>query len=322
MAWPNTPFRTMIDGTTFWDAALAAALQSAINNITNRQQSLAGLLIDNAGGTALSARAADEPLALVKDSGGNRRFLVDHNGLPTGAGISQFHEEWAWTTDPAGPPQTHAIWTSTRWFYDLATAGAINMQTPSASYDARFLKLTPTTAFSATALWGPQLFLCNNANQSVVLETEVGLNTAGAGITGGVDFSIGFQDGTDDPFTCQNSVYLRKLNNSANWGLISIKAGSLASSTVTSTPPTAGTFPTDRIRIEIQGSSSPYGAYQARFFVNEVLLGTIVAANMPGAFSMCPVVSFNTASAPTGSPLAYIGPLTVTWNRFLTGPNL
>lgn len=52
MAWPNTPFRTMADGSTFWDAALGNALQSAINNISTGNASLLGAVLDGVGGAA------------------------------------------------------------------------------------------------------------------------------------------------------------------------------------------------------------------------------------------------------------------------------
>ena len=50
MAWPLTPYRTMVDGSTYWDAALGNALQSGINGLYTATASIAGEVLDGIGG--------------------------------------------------------------------------------------------------------------------------------------------------------------------------------------------------------------------------------------------------------------------------------
>lgn len=274
----------------------------------------------------LPTTASDTPQYQYQDAAGNTRLVVDHNGYPLGGRISEFREEWAYTTNPGSGLQT--AWAGTPWTTDInasgATGGALALTAPTASYNARYLTLTPPTTLGAsTVLWGPQLFIANAAAMSVVMEFEFGMNAAAAGTASKTSYLVGLQDGTDDPTTDQNVITLYKKYNQANWQRMTLAAGVLKDSTLTSTAPTAGAYPTDRFRLEIQGSSSPYGAYQARIFINETLIGTIAAANLPGAIALRPVFSaFTENGAPVGSPLAYVGPVKLMWNRFLSGPGL
>lgn len=267
--------------------------------------------------------ASDVPQYVYQDAAGNNRMVFDHNGYPTGGRISQFREEWPYIANPLAPPQSQVVWAGTPWTYNVATGGSIVVSPPSASYNARYLTLTPPSSLATgTSLWGPQLFLSNMAGMSAVVEFELGMNAAAAGVASKTDCWFGLQDGTDAPDTDQNVIVLHKLSTAANYESYSLVAG-VPHTATTVTPPTAGTFPTDKVRIEIQGSASPYGAYQARFFINGALVNTVVAANLPGSFALRPVFSIEPIlGAPVGSPVAYVGPLTITWNRFTAGSTL
>lgn len=301
-------FKTSVDGGNTYGAlqTTAASMTDATSSIT-----LAFSGTFTANGTA-SFRSAYTPRLRVLDANLNGRWTIDHNGLPTGGRISQFREEWV-----IGPGATGSPWTTTG-----GAGAAIAAQNPTASYNARFVQLTPPTSggavYSATA---PKLFIANASQNSIVMEFELGLNAAAAGTTSATTWYAGF--GTQaDPSTDVNIVAIGKKHNQANYQLYTGNGG-LQGFTATSTAPTAGTYPTDRIRIEIQGTGSPAATYQAVFFVNESMVGTVTSASLPGATALQPLFGVNNeGGAPAGSPLAFMGPPTVTWNRFLNGPGL
>jgi hypothetical protein len=94
MAWPNTPFRTMSDGSTFWDAALGNALQAAINGVSTGNASLLGAVLDGVGGAASTPIAG--ALTLAGSAGGitaptpafSRGTIYKESGLFAGALIN------------------------------------------------------------------------------------------------------------------------------------------------------------------------------------------------------------------------------------------
>lgn len=251
------------------------------------------------------------------DAAGNGRHVIDHNGLPTGGRITPMVEVWGVTPGGAGSP----------WSTNFGTAAAVASQNPTTSYNSRFQQLTPssTSGIANYALiYSAPLVICNTSGMTLVAEFEFGLNAAGAGITSNTSWFLGFDTGTDPINADTQLIGLYKSYNQANWQTLAANGG-IHNSTVTSpaTPPTAGVFPTDRFRVEIQGSGSPYGAYQAKFWINEVLVGTVAAGLLPGAqamrfmFGCC-----NEGGAPSGSPLGFMSPITIMWNRFTSGPNL
>jgi hypothetical protein len=250
----------------------------------------------------LPTTASDLPQYVYQDAAGNTRFVVDHNGYPMGGRISQFREEWAYSTQPGAG--TGIAWSGTPWTTDIATGGSIANTVPSASYNARYLTLTPPTTLSfSSVIWGPVLFLANTPGMTAVMEFEFGMNAAAAGTASKTSYWVGLQDGNDDPSTNQNVITLYKGYNQANWQTITLAAGT-PHTTALSVPmaPTAGAFPTDRMRIELQGSASPYGAYQARFFVSDTLVATVAAGSLPGAVTLRPVFSAYTENgSPVGS---------------------
>jgi hypothetical protein len=304
-------FQTSVDGGNTFGATqtTSASMTDATSGIT---LAFAGTLTVN--GTA-TFRSAYTPLAQWQDGGANGRWLIDHNGFPTGGRICKIEENWL-----AAPTQTGSVWGAV-----LGTGAAIAVQAPVASFNASFLKLTPSTTAGATnyCLFDTTpLVIANTPGMSMVVEFEVGLNAAAAGVASNTSWFFGVDAGVDPGGADVNLVGLLKRHNNANWQFLSGAGGLQAITAATvATPPTAGTSPTDRIRIELHGSASPLGVYQARFFVNEVLIGTVVAANLPGATAMRIVMgSFNEGGAPSGAPFGYVGPLVAVWNRFTSGP--
>lgn len=266
---------------------------------------------------SLPTTSSNIPQLRMLDAAGNGRAVVDHNGFPGLGRISQLSDAWG-----IGPGATGSQWSTVG-----GTGSSVAVQSPlAASYNAPFLKFTPSSTSGAAnycLINSIPIVIANTAGMSLVLEFEFGLNAAGAGTTSNTSWFIGLASGTD-PINDSNLITLKKVYNVANYQVCSASGGLQNISALgTPTAPTAGVFPTDRFRIEIQGSASAYGAYQAKFWINEVFVASIVAANLPGAIAQRLTFGCtNEGGAPAGSPLGYMGPVFCTWNRFASGPNL
>lgn len=251
------------------------------------------------------------------DAAGNGRSTVDHNGYVGGGRITRLDEPWL-----SAPGAATSTWTAT-----LGTAAAIAVQGPTASYNSRFLQFTPSSTSGAAnyaLATSVPLVVPNIAGLSLVLEFEFGLNAAAAGLTSNTSWFIGLSSGVD-PVNDVSLITVKKINSVANYETCSGAGGiqNISVFNVVPTAPTAGVVPTDRFKMEIQGSGSPYAAYQVRIWINDVLVGTIPAGALPGA--VVQRLTFgcaNEGGAPSGSPLGFLGPIFTTWNRFTSGPNL
>jgi hypothetical protein len=266
----------------------------------------------------LPLTTSNVPQLRFLDAAGNGRYVIDHNGFPTGGRNTEFNENWL--TVPPGA-------TGSQWSTSLGAGAVLAVQNPSASYNSPYLRFTPSTSGGVTLyslIYSGALIVSNTAAMSLVMEFEVGLNAAAAGIASNTTWFFGLDAGSDPGGADVSLAGLRKKYNAVNYDFLSGN-GALQSVTAASvaTPPTANTFPSDRIKIEIQGSASPYAAYQARFWVNEVAIGTVVAANLPGATGLRLLLgSMNEGGVPAGAPLGYVGPIKAIWNRYASGPNL
>lgn len=293
----------MVDGSTPWNAAFGNALQSAINTAyvtCSFTQPVLGVYT---------------PQSLYKDSAGNIRGVVDHNGYLTGFGVRQIIE--GWTFAPASSP---SLWATT-----VGAGASAVVQDPNVNYNAPFLQIVPATAGGITSyglVTTNRLLIANASLQSVVLEFEMGLNAAAAGVASNTSWIAGFNPGTD-PFGADRSfIYLYKPYNATAYRL-NTNTGSVTSSATTGTAPSSNPngVPVDRFKLEIQGTSSPVGAYQVQLWINESLVTTVVSANLPGAVTERMIFgSANEGGAPSGSPAMTIGPVRLTWNYLLAPP--
>jgi hypothetical protein len=235
------------------------------------------------------------PQLRFKDAAGNGRWVIDHNGLPTGGAVSQFTEGWATIVTLGSPPLG--------WF----GPASLSPQNPTANYNARFVELDAGEAAGITsAVWTAPLIWPTTPGMSLVLEFDFGLNSVATAGTSNATWYMGLTPGTAMPDgPC---MFIKQSNSTIFTG--------------TTTVPTAGNFPTDRYRIEIQGSASPYGAYQALFWINEVLVRTLTSESLSyGAGPWRIWIGCLTGSGLTGA-IGYLGPVKLTWNRFTSGPNL
>ena len=272
-------------------------------------------------GTLPTAGGSAPQLKLL-DAAGNARFAFDSNGYPVGAREGQHIERWQ---TPVASPGNGQI-AGSNWTVQLGTGSAVAVEDPTTTYNSRFIQLTPSSASGAeTYLYGPTLCIANTSFMSLVMEFEVGMNAALAGTASNATLFIGlssrtdpFSGGTWDP----SCVALMKPYNQSHWNAAT-GAGGLVVETTTAASPTSGAVPLDRVKIEIQGSASAAGAYKALYRVNGSLIATITSSQLPGATTLRPSISMaSEGGAPSGNPLAYVGPIRCFWNVYANADTL
>lgn len=272
-------------------------------------------------GTLPTAGGSAPQLKLL-DAAGNARFAFDSNGYPVGAREGQHIERWQ---TPLATLINGQI-SGSNWTCQLGTASAVAVEDPTTAYNNKFLQISPSSSSGGeTYLYGPTLCIANTSFMSLVMEFEVGMNAALAGTSSKATLFVGlssrsdpFSGGTWDP----SCVALMKPFGNANWNTAT-GAGGLVNITPTAAAPSSGAVPLDRVKIEIQGSATAAGAYQALFRVNGSLIATIAAAALPGATTLRPSISLaSEGGAPVGSPLAYVGPIRCYWNVYANADTL
>jgi hypothetical protein len=299
-------FKTSIDGGNTYGAlqTTAASMTDATTGIT-----LAFASTFNAS-TTYAFTNAILPLASWLNGAGNGRWLVDHNGFPMGGRISEVSEEWDFS---AGALGAGAI-AGTRWTTALAAGSAVSLQSPTANYNARFAQFTPSSTGSLqTLLYSYPFFLANTPAMSLRLDMEFGISVGGAATN--VSWYWGFGAGTN-PLADNSILAFYKDNVGTNYSVIT-GTGIARTLSLTSIAPTLGVYPTDRFTIEIQGSASPLGAYQAFFYINDAYVFN--TSSLPGATAMRFMFgSSNDGGAPSGSPVGSLGKVKMCWNRYAT----
>jgi hypothetical protein len=299
-------FKTSTDGGNTYGAlqTTAASMTCATTGIT-----LAFVGTLTAAGTA-AFRSAFTPLASWVDQAGNLRQYVDHNGYMRGR-LNHYYEDYL----TLGPNQIAGANTNTtgRLYWTIPAAaslacgsgGAGNMPgTPSLNFiGSNVANATTTRAISA----GSMAALVSYT--TCVIQFEVSL-TATAN-----DFKVGLTNAaapTGAPAAGQTEVCLLKQAADTNWQLLTSNG---AASTKTNT----GVAPTtlDQITIEFQGSASPYGATQARMWINGAFVAS-TTSNVPQPAQTYFAWAATTTNA-TNSINALISPVDVIFNRNASG---
>jgi hypothetical protein len=320
---PFSPSTTYVPGTA---PAIKAVdlndLQTYLTGLLNGILSLKKTRIDGTGELAIApasllellAKSDTTPLLAAMNNGGKIRTLIDRNGYLTGFGVTQVVEPWLLAPGASGSPWTTA----------LSTGAAMAVQDPTANYNTPYLLITPSSSSGATnysLATTRRLFMANAAMNSVVLEFELGLNAAAAGTTSNTSFFVGFDNGTDPLGADVQLAWVRKKAGNVNYFVEANDGGIISSTTTNTTPSISASYPVDRFKLEIQGSSSPTGAYTLFLWMNEVLISTITT-RLPTAALRMIFGSANDGGAPSGSPLAYLGPVRLSYNYLLTPPAL
>lgn len=229
------------------------------NNFINMVRglvSIAGIVVDGTGTATVAAPGADTPRARFYDGAGNLRWIVDHNGYPMGRRC-EWRKEWYSISDGSMFLQP-----------DSVTAGG------NANYPANIARKNGGTT-NGTNYVALTNFLTHLGftGLSLVLEMELAFSTLLA--TNTLLFA-GLLDGTG-PIGAPHVIGFQRAGGDTNWQGVLTGAASIDLGVA----PASGTTPTQRLRLEVHGSASPYGSGsngKVRFFVNEVLRGEIAVS--------------------------------------------
>lgn len=285
MAWPLTPLTTYVTSST---PAVKATDLNKFQSTTNESMlgtvSFKGFSVDGIGGQATAAPAGTitvtaasttsiNPTFLTKDTSGNYRWTLDHNGFPTSK-LFEFHESWIGDVNTSGATgvylSTMPIWIGKTTANAAIVNGANTDDTPS-------VLVTPGTANTNSASLRTRRILTLETDSVLVFEAEVNATIGGnctffAGLTGAYTETL---TTTVAPTDVDNAIMFQKRSADTYWQAAVCNATTL---TFTATSATPGTH--DFLRIEYHGSLSPLGVAaveecsantaKARFFFNGV----------------------------------------------------
>lgn len=279
MAWPLTPFRTMADGSTYWDAALGNALQTAINGLYSGVASVLSTAVDGLGNQAVLPSAYS--VLSRWGSGGKVQSTIDHNGFAggqviqvasnwdvTGVAIGTAFDSGRWNTFQSGTGNSLGI--GTALLGNVVAIGGVQwhgrylaLQLPATS--GNYLNMQTT---SAPADFG-------DTTLSFVIEWTAGTGTSPTNLT----YIMGLGEGSTGsaPSTYGYRAWFKKATTDTNWQLqYQFNGGTLLSTDSGVAGFLSGGL--GRFRIEMHGSATPLGIAAghgvAMFFINEVLVGT------------------------------------------------
>jgi hypothetical protein len=279
MAWPITPLTSYVPGTP--PAIKSSDLddfQQAINWAYLGWYTFRALKMDGAGGVDVSGAPPTDgtldmispsagelnPRLVTRDANGNARFIIDHNGLPTGAQRSELRQDWFGLVS-CGPGvasfNMNAEWVA------VTSANAQIVSTPGAAdpghaIAANGLLINPGTGAGNFAEIGNPICLIR-AVPGFVMVLEWIFKVRGQ--ADNVSWYAGWNDanaGVDPTDTTGNPVLARVIKRSAdtNWQLQIASAGAASYFDSGVAPGATSTPPYQRFRLEYHGSSTPFGA--------------------------------------------------------------
>lgn len=250
--------------------------------------------------------SADAPQITIKDAGGNARYLFDHLGYPLTTDVIEVREDWIGTT--GGSVTTSGTLPGfSKWNLTLnSTGNSVQSNLGSATTSFPNLELllgnTNTSSISLTLIGSP-LF---QASQSVVFEADVIAPT----VSGTYSLLFGLNVGG------VNQAQFSATNAAANWQCTTRDNGGTATG-----PNDSGVaIGAARLRIELHGASSAYGAV-ARFFINGALVQAI-ATHQPGSgHAIIPAIFFSSGDTTAGRTV-FLGSTRFVMNRVLAAATL
>lgn len=252
--------------------------------------------------------ATDTPLLVLKDSAGNVRHVVDHNGYPAGR-RTEFREDWS-TAQGGAITTSQTPYSSTRFNYVAAVNGSVTPNTMSSTYPCPSVGIgIGATAGAKSYVKTPTDPVYVRTNTMLVLEWEA----SGTGAASGTIY-MGMMDTAPDTAV----RYARVRNIGGNWLAETKDTATSATVIDTGVAPTVmgGAIGPQRFRVEYHGASTAYGAFAVRFFIDEVLVATSTTNIPVGA------VSFMFGAIGSVATTVLIGHVYATWNRYLSLPTL
>lgn len=254
------------------------------------------------------------------DAALNARFLVDHNGFPTGR-LNLMREEWlfvqASTSTPANPLSSYPLWKTTISGTSAAFGGAGAFGV--SLYGGRTANLQPLNAatgaksFIATT---NQLIDPSKTRVTWSLEWDAAPDAVGAN---GTTIYIGMSSAQDPSAAASGFAWFKKASTDTNW---QCQCGQGApGGTVTNTD--SGVVPVpessgnglQRFKIELHGSATVYGAQRVMFYIDDALVATITT-NIPTVTQYLAFGGITTATSGTMHDIS-IGTITLDNNRFV-----
>lgn len=275
--WPFSRKRTYIDGVT----QIPAEDMNDIQDFDVLVKTLLGIP------TTTPTIVSDAPQLLLKDAAGNVRGLYDHNGYPMGR-RSELRIEWNQSSD--------------------GRLVGYTANAPTAAYPSAFGSFVgPTSVLDAGGKTAQAMTHFGSNFLSVVLEAEIAysaLTAAHTTVTWGFSDNLGINSST-------NAIWFQcALGGNWNGFVTGHTALDLG------VPPVSGSVPSQRLRLEVHGTASPY-AGKVRFFINGVLRGEIAGA-IPSAALLQTMAVSGISPGPTVATTGYVGPVFATWNRQLS----
>lgn len=265
-------------------------------------------------GAAFSG-ASVVPQIILKDQGNNPRLSFDYLGYPLGSRVMQFQEQWIGIP---GAVTSGSFLPSPRW--QVATSGAgtgCNVQSGASTYATPEAQVNCGSANGAySCLYTAIQIVVPNTNQVTVLEWDTNLaliNNVGTwGVAMGFDIAVPFV-GTLKGARLVAGPNISGVSGGTWW----VQNGNGTSTTTTDTT-VATTNSVTKLRLEIHGSASPYGAC-TRSFVNGALTSYNGANLLPtnGTAVLYITMLANSGDTNAGRQLL-VGGVNCVVNRFAT----
>lgn len=262
----------------------------------------------NRGWTPPSS-SVDTAQASFQDSAGHVRGTVDHNGYPGGGRISVIDE--CWNASVSASASQSPLTNNPRWQAWTTTSTTFNTVAASAAYPSPYIQVSTTATLNSrgSILSAIQLIHSSATMLSFATEADIGTLLVGDsywGLSSNVDFTVN-----------QHFVRFRQSQGTANWQAECRDA--VTTTTVdTGVAVTSNGDPTAfRMRIELHGSASPYGA-KARFFINGTRVAEITT-HLPAATLY---LAFEANNTNTAAQTLSVGGVHTVWNRYLAPDNL
>lgn len=267
--------------------------------------------------------SAFTPQAQWKDSAGNVRYLIDHNGYPAGR-RTEFREGWfggAFNYATAGIVPGLPLWQV--YAANAPTGFSTGPIFGGISYPSSMAQIDPAQANAGKLAISTGAGLVLQTYSAFIMEWEAALNTVGAN-NQTFFVGIGAEATGSDPMVATSALAFRKTSAQTNWQAYT-GSGTAQTSTDTGVAPVANTL--QRFRIAYYGSATPIGIAQgsavALFWINEALVAA-VTATLPTAGGTAArdelcfgLGALNTAGLGAAQPMV-VSPLYATWNRALS----
>lgn len=251
------------------------------------------------------------PLLQMLDAGGNRKTIVDHNGLLMGR-QAMMNETW-WRADPAGsPPLDTKSWTET----DTGSGGSTIGPSGIARID---VGATATNRHSLRTT-NDQFIPMGDSDLIVAAEWEWSPNNVNV-VLPQCKAVMGFFSSGPINLLALEGIWIGARESDTNWQFASQFSGGSGNYWTDA----AGAFGNlvdtgvavsslkQRMRVEVYGANSSFGGHRALAYINGNLVGEIDSADLPFGNVGWGMEIYRMST--TGTRSMSVGPLKIVHNR-------